>query len=123
MHTGGGKTFPLLDAKNFKSEVKNMVTISKFSRDNKRFLNLLARKGGIPSSVETTVRQILTEVKMRGDAALHAYMQKFDQVDIGRVGLFVSEKEFTAAKEEVSPEFKQAIKRACDNLFTFLSLF
>lgn len=96
-----------------------MVTISKFSRDNKRFLNLLARKGGIPSSVETTVRQILAEVKMGGDAALHAYMQKFDQVDIDRVGLFVSEKEFTAAKGEVSPEFKQAIKRACDNLFAF----
>lgn len=96
-----------------------MVTISKFSHNNKRFQNLLARKGGIPSAVETTVRHILTDVKERGDAALYAYMQEFDHVDIGRTGLFVSEEEFDAAKGKVSPEFKEAVKRACDNLFSF----
>lgn len=96
-----------------------MVTISKFSPDNERFQNLLARKGTIPLEVETTVRKVLADVKEQGDAALHAYMKEFDRVDIGEIGLFVSEEEFAAARENVSEEFKEAVKKACDNLLRF----
>lgn len=96
-----------------------MVTISKFSRDNKRFQNLLARAGTIPAEVEATVRKVLEDVRTQGDAALHAYMKEFDHVDIGEIGLFVSEEEFAAAKEKVSAEFKVAVQKACDNLIAF----
>lgn len=96
-----------------------MVTISKFSPDNKRYQNLLARGGGIPASVETTVRGIMADVRTRGDAALYTYMKELDQVDISKIGLFVSEEEFAEAGKKVSPEFKEAIKRSCENLFKF----
>lgn len=96
-----------------------MVTISKFSYENPRFMNLLKRRNSIPEEVETTVREVLKNVKEQGDKALYAYMKKFDNVDIDKIGLFVSEKEFAAAREKVSEEFKEAVKRACDNLFRF----
>lgn len=96
-----------------------MVTISKFSPDNKRFQNLLARGNDIPASVETTVRGIMTDIRTQGDAALHAYMKEFDRVDIDKIGLFVSEEEFAEAAKKVSVEFKEAVKRACDNLIKF----
>ncbi|MDE7325117.1 MAG: histidinol dehydrogenase [Lachnospiraceae bacterium] len=96
-----------------------MVTISKFSRNNKRFQNLLARRGGIPASVETTVRSVLADIKEHGDKALYAYMKEFDHVNIREIGLFVSEEEFAAARNMVSSEFKEAVKKACDNLFIF----
>lgn len=96
-----------------------MVTISKFSYDNPRFINLLKRRSSIPGEVETTVREVLNNVKMQGDEALYAYMKKFDNVDINEIGLFVSEEEFTNAREKVSEEFKESVKRACDNLFRF----
>lgn len=96
-----------------------MVTISKFSYDNPRFVNLLRRKSSIPEDVETTVREVLKNVKKHGDKALYAYMKKFDGVDIGEIGLTVTPEEFDNAREKVSVEFKEAVKRACDNLFQF----
>ncbi len=96
-----------------------MVTISKFSYENPRFLNLLKRRSSIPEEVEITVKDVLKNVREKGDEALHSYMKKFDGVDIREIGLFVSEEEFAAAKEKVSEEFKEAVKRACDNLFKF----
>jgi len=96
-----------------------MVTISKFSYDNPRFVNLLKRRSSIPEDVEITVKDVLKNVKAKGDEALYDYMKRFDKVDIKEIGLFVSEEEFANAKEKVSEEFKESVKRACDNLFRF----
>lgn len=96
-----------------------MVTISRFSYENPRFKNLLRRGSSIPEEVESTVKEVLGQVKERGDEALYAYMKEFDQVDIKEIGLLVSDEEFENAKEKVSEEFKESVKRACDNLFRF----
>lgn len=96
-----------------------MVTISKFSYENPRYVNLLNRKSGVPKEVEATVRDVLKNVKEKGDEALYHYMKKFDNVDINEIGLFVSEEEFANAREKVSNEFKEAVKKACDNIFRF----
>ncbi|MBO5228072.1 MAG: histidinol dehydrogenase [Lachnospiraceae bacterium] len=96
-----------------------MVTISKFSYDNPRFINLLKRRSSIPEDVEITVKEVLKNVKEHGDEALYSYMKQFDRVDINEIGLFVSDEEFESAKEKVSEEFKEAVKKACDNLFRF----
>ncbi|WP_050639523.1 MULTISPECIES: histidinol dehydrogenase [Clostridia] len=96
-----------------------MVTISKFSYENPRFNHLLKRRSSIPEEVETTVREVLKDVKTRGDEALYEYMKKFDHVDMNEIGLFVTEEEFADAREKVSEEFKESVKSACDNLFRF----
>lgn len=96
-----------------------MVTISKFEPENPRYVNLLKRRANIPAEVETTVRDVLKNVKEKGDEALYFYMKEFDGVDIDRIGLAVSESEFAHARESVSEEFKEAVKKACDNLFRF----
>ncbi len=96
-----------------------MVAISKFSYENPRYQNLLKRRSNIPEEVEITVRDVLKNVKEKGDKALYSYMKRFDNVDINEIGLFVSEDEFISAKEKVSDEFKEAVKKACDNLFKF----
>ncbi len=96
-----------------------MVTISKFSYDNPRFINLLKRRSSIPEDVEITVKEVLKNVKEHGDEDLYSYMKQFDRVDINEIGLFVSDEEFESAKEKVSEEFKEAVKKACDNLFRF----
>lgn len=96
-----------------------MVTISKFSYENPRFINLLNRRSSIPEDVEITVKEVLKNVKVHGDEALHAYMKQFDGVDIKEIGLFVTEEEFANARRAVSEEFKEAVKKACDNLFRY----
>lgn len=96
-----------------------MVTISKFSYENPRFLQLLKRRSSIPEEVEITVKEVLKNVKSNGDEALYAYMKKFDHVDMKEIGLFVTEEEFANAREKVSEEFKEAVKVACDNIIQF----
>ena len=96
-----------------------MVTINKFSFENPRYQNLLSRRSSIPETVEITVKDVLKNVKEKGDEALHSYMKKFDGVDIDEIGLMVTEEEFAAAKERVSEEFKKAVELACENLFRF----
>ena len=96
-----------------------MVTISKFSYENARYTNLLKRRSSIPEDVEKTVKKVLKDVKEKGDEALSFYMREFDHVDMNEIGLFVTEEEFADAKEKVSEEFKEAVKKACDNLFRF----
>jgi len=96
-----------------------MVTISEFSYDNPRYINLLKRRSSIPEDIETVVKDVLKNVKNNGDAALYEYMKKFDGVDINEIGLFVTDEEFVNARNKVSEEFKEAVKRACDNLFKF----
>ena len=73
-----------------------MVKISRFSFDNPRYQNLLSRRSSIPETVEITVKDVLKNVKEKGDEALHSYMKKFDGVDINEIGLMVTEEEFEA---------------------------
>lgn len=96
-----------------------MISISQFSYDNPRYKNLLARRSSIPEEVESTVKEVLQNVRVRGDEALYEYMKTFDKVDIRETGLFVTEEEFAQAGEKVSPAFKAAVQKACENLFTF----
>lgn len=96
-----------------------MVTISKFDVQNPRYVNLLKRKSSIPEEVEQTVKEVIHHVKENGDEALYSYMKEFDHVDINKIGLSVTEEEFAYAKEHVSDDFKEAVKKACDNLFRF----
>jgi len=63
-----------------------MVTISKFDLQNPRYINLLKRRSSIPPEVETTVREVLKNVKEKGDEALKRYMKKFDGVDSDEIG-------------------------------------
>ena len=51
-----------------------MVAISKFSYQNPRYLNLLMRRNSITDEVETTVKDVLKNVKEKGDKALFSYM-------------------------------------------------
>lgn len=96
-----------------------MVTISKFNSQNPRYINLLKRKSHISPEIEATVRDVLKNVKEKGDEALYYYMKEFDHVDMNQIGLFVSEQEFHNARENVSEAFKEAVRKACDNLFQF----
>ncbi|MBQ7432355.1 MAG: histidinol dehydrogenase [Lachnospiraceae bacterium] len=96
-----------------------MVTISKFSKENVRYRNLLKRRSSSSAEVEATVKDVLQNVKEKGDEALYSYMKQFDHVNINEIGLFVSEEEFARARDMVSEEFKESVKRACANLFRF----
>ncbi|GAB4133618.1 MAG: histidinol dehydrogenase [Bacteroidia bacterium] len=78
---------------------------------------LLQRPAADVSQLETTVAEIMKDVKTRGDAALKAYTEKFDKVSINV--LTVTSSEFAQAAALVSDELKAAIQLAKSNIQAF----
>ncbi|HOS85091.1 MAG TPA: histidinol dehydrogenase [Bacteroidales bacterium] len=67
--------------------------------------------------LESTVSEILADVKQRGDEAVLEYSRKFDNPNIQ--SLEVSYAEIEAAQHHISPDLKHAIVTAIKNIHTF----
>src|SRR4030095_6875498 len=78
---------------------------------------ILKRPSPDASLLEETVKNILDEVKAKGDEAVRKFMLQFDKTDIGE--LRVSDIEIEKAEKSLSPELKQAILKAKDNIEKF----
>ena len=68
-------------------------------------------------SVEDTVSEIIKNVKLRGDAALFEYCEKFDKAKLDV--LQVSEAEINEAIASVEPKFLEILKKAAANIRKF----
>ncbi len=80
---------------------------------------ILKRPTQTVADIETTVNQIFSEVKSKGDLAVKKYTQLFDSISIENI--LVSKEEITTAESEVSNELKEAINLAKANIEKFHS--
>ena len=71
------------------------------------------------SDVRALVKDILQNVRRRGDEALVEYTRKFDQVALDRDGLLVSQEEMERAYAQVEPDFLPVLRKAKDNICAF----
>ena len=69
------------------------------------------------TDVEAAVRDILAQVKVRGDEALLDYTKRFDGATLS--ALAVSEEEKAAAIAQVEPEFLRILEKAAGNIRRF----
>jgi histidinol dehydrogenase len=83
----------------------------------KEWTELTKRPAIDSTSLESTVKNILFDVKENGDVALKKYSKQFDGVAIEN--LLVSEEEFIFAENAVSEELKQAIQLAKSTIEKF----
>ncbi len=67
--------------------------------------------------VAAIVKDIIENVRARGDAALYEYCAKFDRAQLS--SLEVSEAEFDAAMQAVAPEFVEVLETAAANIRAF----
>jgi histidinol dehydrogenase len=80
-----------------------------------------AEEGGQSlEKIEEEVRQVLAQVKERGDQALREYTEKWDGVTIDH--LLVSPEEMVRAKSQVSPELLSIMEEAAANIREFHQL-
>ena len=63
------------------------------------------------------VGKVLDDVRINGDAALKRYELQFDKAEIDE--FIVTDKELADAEPQVSPELKEAIQVAYDNIYKF----
>ena len=78
---------------------------------------ILKRPTQTVEDIEETVNQVFAEVKSKGDVAVSKYTELFDGINLANTQ--VTEKEISAAANEVSEELKEAIKLAKSNIENF----
>ena len=80
------------------------------------FEALLGEKRESSADVDAAVRDIIANVRSRGDAALIAYSARFDQVDLAKTGLKITEAEIDAAVAACSAEALDALAFAHERI-------
>jgi histidinol dehydrogenase len=82
----------------------------------RQFQEFLGTKREASPEVDATVRQIIADVRQRGDAALKELTLKFDRADLDRIGMAVTPAEIAAAYEDADEEAVAALRFARDRI-------
>ncbi len=83
-------------------------------------LNQLLNRGKADlSSIVSTVRTIIDDVKEEGDKALLEYTEKFDKVRLNPTKLKVTDKEIKEAYKKLEQKQITALRKAADNIASF----
>ena len=77
---------------------------------------LVGRSPSGYSEYEKTVRDIIDDVRARGDEAVFELEKKFDKCVLTEETVRVSREEIDAAYKELAPGFVEVIRRAADNI-------
>ncbi|MEO3386288.1 histidinol dehydrogenase [Mesorhizobium sp. CAU 1741] len=77
-----------------------------------RFAAFLSTKREVSEDVDTVVRDIIASVRLRGDAALIEYTERFDQLDLRDCGIAITQAEVDAALAAVDPSTLAALELA-----------
>ena len=77
---------------------------------------LVGRSPSGYSEYEKTVRDIIDDVRARGDEAVFELEEKFDKCVLTKETVRVSREEIDAAYAELTPGFVEVIRRAADNI-------
>ena len=80
------------------------------------FNGFLGAKREASDDVNASVAAIVADVRARGDTALVELSQRFDRVDLGRLGLRVTSAEIDAAVAAADPEVVAALGTAHDRI-------
>lgn len=97
------------------------MRIQKLNASTKKNLleDLLKRSPNQYSQYEERVSAILLAVKSEGDKALFSYTQQFDQVELTKDTLRVSEQEIEEAYQNVDSSLVEIIKKAKQNIQSY----
>ena len=80
---------------------------------------ILDRRSGFSEEVQTSVHEILVNVRARGDEAVGEYTQTFDCVEVEVGGFRVPSVELERAAARMDPKLTKALEEARDNIRRF----
>ena len=84
-----------------------------------KFSNFLKIRDRARNDIMESVREIIAEVKNRGDQALIEYTKKFDKVDLNGAGLFFTPSEIKGSISQCKNVDKEAIDLSIDRILKF----
>nr|WP_139800804.1 histidinol dehydrogenase [Geothermobacter hydrogeniphilus] len=98
-----------------------MMQILKFSDPgfDGAFRRIEQRAEDIPEGIEQTVKQIIADIRQRGDAALFELTARFDRLQLDAGSVEVSEAEIEAACAAVEPQAYADLKLAAERIAVY----
>ena len=88
--------------------------------EKKQYTQLLERAEGDLSDYLKKVTSIIEQVRKDGDSALIEFTARFDNADISQNGgICVTDAEINSAESRISPELREAIVSAADNIHRY----
>lgn len=97
------------------------MKILKLSENTKKNLlnDLLKRSPNNYGQYESTVADIISNVRENGDAAVFEYTRKFDRCEITSENILVTPEEIEEARISVGPELMRVMEKAADNIRSY----
>ncbi len=95
-----------------------IVELTKETKNNV-LEDLLKRSPNNYGAYESTVNEIIENVKANKDAALFEYTAKFDKYELTAENIKVTREEIDAAYAELDPELVEIIKKSAENIRAF----
>ena len=94
------------------------MRIMRLTKDSRReaLEALLGRSPSGYSEYEQTVREIIDDVRARGDLAVFDYEKKFDGCVLSNDTIRITPEEIEAAYKELDPEFVEVIRKSAANI-------
>jgi histidinol dehydrogenase len=68
------------------------------------------------AEAQRVAERIIKDIRVRGDAALYAWVKKLDCMDLRREGPWIPEREIRAARKQLSGDFLLAVEHAARNV-------
>jgi histidinol dehydrogenase len=94
-----------------------IVSLEKIEAELKRIIRRKSFTADCPE--ERTVREIVAQVREKGDAALLEYTKQFDRIELSADELRVTEAEIKTAYKKVSKDFFDPLTKAIQNITAF----
>jgi len=93
------------------------ITVCNGIDEKVRFDQLKARGGEVDAKVAAIMREIIADVKARGDEAVREYVLRFDKADLERFE--ISREQIEASVEQCDTKFITALRNASANIRAF----
>lgn len=82
------------------------------------FQGLLNAKREVSEDVDTAVKEIIADVRTNGDDALIRLTEKFDRLDLTKIGIAITKQEIDAALSQANSKTLEALQLAADRIKT-----
>lgn len=94
------------------------MRIVKVTEDSKKDIlkNLLKRSTGNYTEYEARVKDIIDDVKEKGDEAVFSYTLKFDKYELNKDNIKVTKEEISEAYKKVDEQYISVMKEAAENI-------
>jgi histidinol dehydrogenase len=92
------------------------------SKDIATVKNRLSRKASVEDDVLDAVRDIIRNIKQRGDEALFEYTKRFDGFDLNVDNICVTQDEIDTAYRQIPDDLLDTLKKSADNIAAFHEL-